>query len=172
MGINKGRILHTITKCGCNSLIPIHYISEFITSPLGPNHYNQWIHSKFSEITWCTRTPFVVMSLPLVCSTPIWGMFYCHNLVLFILCNKILLNFCFARVMFLLLFFLFHNMDLELGIAIVLILVRKSCRVICFYTCDIWWSKNVVTNIVFWNCATFNFHQTNIKRSFHKSYSK
>ncbi len=34
------------------------------------------------------------------------------------------------------------------------------------------WPKNVVTNIVFQNCVTFNFHQTNIKRGFHKLYLK
>jgi hypothetical protein len=34
------------------------------------------------------------------------------------------------------------------------------------------WSKIVVTNIVFQNSATFNFHQADIKRSFHKLYSK
>jgi hypothetical protein len=26
----------TITKCSCNSLIPMQWTSEFITSPLGP----------------------------------------------------------------------------------------------------------------------------------------
>jgi hypothetical protein len=36
----------------------------------------------------------------------------------------------------------------------------------------LWWPKNVVTNIIFWNCATFNFHQANNKRGFHKLYSK
>jgi hypothetical protein len=30
----------------------------------------------------------------------------------------------------------------------------------------LWQLKIVVTNIVFWNCMTFNFHQTNIKRVF------
>jgi hypothetical protein len=36
----------------------------------------------------------------------------------------------------------------------------------------LWWPKHIVTNIVFQNCATFNFHQANIKRDFHKLYSK
>ncbi len=35
----------TITKCGCSSLVPVHQTSEFIASPLGFVHYNQWIHS-------------------------------------------------------------------------------------------------------------------------------
>jgi len=30
------------------------------------------------------------------------------------------------------------------------------------------WPKNVVTNTIFQNYATFNFHQANIKRGFHK----
>jgi L-lactate permease len=30
----------------------------------------------------------------------------------------------------------------------------------------LWWLKIVVTNIVFWNCMTFNFYQTNIKKVF------
>jgi hypothetical protein len=37
----------TTTKCGCSSLIPIHYI--------------QWIYSKSNEITWCIGTPFIVV---------------------------------------------------------------------------------------------------------------
>jgi hypothetical protein len=39
-----------------------------------------------------------------------------HNLVLFLFCscNEILLNFCFAFIVFLSLFFLFHNLDLGL----------------------------------------------------------
>jgi len=32
----------------------------------------------------------------------------------------------------------------------------------------LWWPKHVVTNIFFQNYATFNFHQANIKRGFHK----
>jgi hypothetical protein len=34
------------------------------------------------------------------------------------------------------------------------------------------WPKNVDRNIVFQTYATFNFHQANIKRGFHKWYSK
>jgi hypothetical protein len=36
----------------------------------------------------------------------------------------------------------------------------------------LWWPKNVIKNIVFQNFATFNFHQANIKKGFHKLYSK
>jgi hypothetical protein len=36
----------------------------------------------------------------------------------------------------------------------------------------LWWPKNVVTNIIFQNNGTFDFHQANIKRGFHKLYSK
>jgi hypothetical protein len=36
----------------------------------------------------------------------------------------------------------------------------------------LWWPKNVVANIVFQNHVTFNFHQANFKRGFHKLYSK
>ncbi len=32
--------------------------------------------------------------------------------------------------------------------------------------------KNVVTNIICRNYVTFNFHQANIKKGFHKLYSK
>jgi hypothetical protein len=38
---------YTTTKCGCSSLVTVPY--------------NQWIHSKSSEIIWCTGTPFVVV---------------------------------------------------------------------------------------------------------------
>jgi hypothetical protein len=34
------------------------------------------------------------------------------------------------------------------------------------------WLKNVITNIIFKNYVTFNFHQTNIKKGFHILYSK
>jgi hypothetical protein len=34
----------------------------------------------------------------------------------------------------------------------------------------LWLLKNVVTNIICQNYATFNFHQANIKRGFHKLY--
>jgi hypothetical protein len=40
-------------------LIPIHWTNEFTTSPLGPIHYDQRIHPKYSEITWHIGTPFV-----------------------------------------------------------------------------------------------------------------
>jgi len=53
---------HITTKCGCSLLVPVHQTSEFITSSLVPVHYNQWIHSKSTEIIWHTRTPFVVVS--------------------------------------------------------------------------------------------------------------
>jgi hypothetical protein len=33
------------------------------------------------------------------------------------------------------------------------------------------WLENIVTNSIFWNCSTFNLHQANIKRDFHKLYS-
>jgi hypothetical protein len=36
----------------------------------------------------------------------------------------------------------------------------------------LWWPKNIVIKFIFENFATFNFHQANIKRDFHKSYSK
>jgi hypothetical protein len=36
----------------------------------------------------------------------------------------------------------------------------------------LWRLKNVVKNIIFRNYATFNFHQANIKKGFHKLYSK
>jgi hypothetical protein len=49
-------ILFTTTKCECNSIILIHLTSEFIaSSSLGRVHFNQWIHSKSSEIIGCTR---------------------------------------------------------------------------------------------------------------------
>ncbi len=70
--------------------------------------------------------------LLLICSTPILGMFSCHNLVLFLLYNKILLDICFTCVVFLFLFFLFHVLDLELG------LPSFSC-----------WLKNCIVLIVF-----------------------
>jgi hypothetical protein len=41
---------HTTTKCGCNSLAPVHY--------------NQWIHSKSNEIIWHIRTHFIIVSTP------------------------------------------------------------------------------------------------------------
>jgi hypothetical protein len=28
-------------KCGCNSLVPVHWTNEFTTSSLGPIHYDQ-----------------------------------------------------------------------------------------------------------------------------------
>jgi hypothetical protein len=34
------------------------------------------------------------------------------------------------------------------------------------------WPKNVILNIIFLNYATFNFHQANMKRGFHKLYLK
>jgi hypothetical protein len=52
----------------------------------------------------------------LICSTPFLGMFSYHNFVLFILCNKILLDSSYAHVVFLFLFFLFHDLNLELGL--------------------------------------------------------
>jgi hypothetical protein len=36
-------------------------IHEFTAASLILIHYNQWIHSKFCEITWHTRVPFVVV---------------------------------------------------------------------------------------------------------------
>jgi hypothetical protein len=38
--------LHSVTKCGCNSLVLIGCI------PLSPIHYDYWIHSKSNEIIW------------------------------------------------------------------------------------------------------------------------
>ncbi len=45
-------------------------------------------------------------------------MFSCHSFILFLFCfcNKILLDSCFAHVMFLFLFFLFRDLDLELDL--------------------------------------------------------
>jgi hypothetical protein len=34
----KRKCLYVITKCGCNSLVAVHYISEFITFQLVPLH--------------------------------------------------------------------------------------------------------------------------------------
>jgi hypothetical protein len=36
----------------------------------------------------------------------------------------------------------------------------------------LWWPKNVLTNIVWWNGITLNFHKAKIKRGFHKLYFK
>jgi hypothetical protein len=47
------------------------------------------------------------ISITFNCSTLILGMFSCHNLVLFQFCNKILLDYCLAHVVFLFLFFVF-----------------------------------------------------------------
>jgi len=65
-------------------------------------------------------------------------MFFCHNFVLFLLffCNKILLNFCFACVVFLFLFVLFHNLDLNIGLPLFLFWFKKSCRFDCFCAHD------------------------------------
>jgi hypothetical protein len=41
------------------------------------------------------------------------------NLVLFLLCNQILLGFCLAYLMFLFLFFLFHDLNVELGLHLI-----------------------------------------------------
>jgi hypothetical protein len=48
-----------------------------------------------------------------VCSTLVLAMFFYHILVLFLFhsYNKILLDACLAHVLFLFLFFLFHNLD-------------------------------------------------------------
>jgi hypothetical protein len=53
-----------------------------------------------------------------------------HNFVmlLFHFCNKIMLNFCLAFVVFLFLFFLFHNLDLVLGLPLFSSWFKKSCR--------------------------------------------
>jgi hypothetical protein len=57
----------TLLQNECNSLVHVHWTSEFTASPLGPIHYDQWIHSKSNENTWCTKTPFVVVEF---CDAP------------------------------------------------------------------------------------------------------
>ncbi len=51
----------TATKCGCSSIVPFKWTSEFITSPLGSIQWDWWIHSKFSEIKWHRWIHFLVM---------------------------------------------------------------------------------------------------------------
>ncbi len=60
--------------------------------------------------------------------------FYCHNLVLFLYfpCNKILLNFCFACIMFLFLFFLFHDLNLEWSLLLLLSWFRNPRDMVIF----------------------------------------
>jgi hypothetical protein len=54
---------NTTKKCGWSSLIHVQWTNELIASPPSLNHWDQWIHSKFNEITWHTRTHFVVMQI-------------------------------------------------------------------------------------------------------------
>jgi len=58
----------------------------------------------------------------------------CHSLVLFLFhsCNKILLGFCFAHVVFSFLFFSFHDLNLELDMFMLSFWFRKSYRLSCF----------------------------------------
>jgi hypothetical protein len=58
-----------------------------------------------------------------------------HSLVLFLFlaCNKILLDSCFTRVVFL---FFFSWFRFGIKHAIIFILVRKSCKLGCFHACD------------------------------------
>ncbi len=62
------------------------------------------------------------------------GTFSCHNLVLFLYfpCNKILLNFRFACIMFLFLFFLFHDLNLEWSLLLFLSWFRNPIDMVVF----------------------------------------
>ncbi len=51
-------------------------------------------------------------------------------------------------------------------------IVNWNHKLIAFGENKLWPPKNVVTNIDFQKYVTFNFHQANIKRDFHKLYSK
>jgi hypothetical protein len=57
-----------------------------------------------------------------------FGYVSCHNLIMFFFhfCNKILLNFYVALVMFLFSFFLFHNLDLGLDLFLFSFWFKKS----------------------------------------------
>jgi hypothetical protein len=71
---NEIMIHFNFPKPIANNQKPYHYYKMWVqfSSPcsldqwftafsLVPVHYNHWIHSKSSEITWCTSTPFVVV---------------------------------------------------------------------------------------------------------------
>jgi hypothetical protein len=63
-----------------------------------------------------------------------FGIFFCHSLVLFLFpsCNKILLESCFTHVVFLFLFFLFHNLNLELGLPLFLSWLGNHVNLVVF----------------------------------------
>ncbi len=67
-----------------------------------------------------------------------FGYVSCYNIVmfLFLLCNKILLDFCFVSVkfLFLFLFVLFHDLDLKLGPPYSR-WVRINFSLDCFHAC-------------------------------------
>jgi hypothetical protein len=52
------------------------------------------------------------------------------------------------------------------------LLFSLKCKVPMKGESTLRWPKNVVTNIFLGNYATFNFHQANIKKVFHKLHSK
>ncbi len=64
-------------------------------------------------------------------------MFSCHNLILFLYfpCNKILLNYFFAHIMFL---FLFHDMDLELSLLLFSSWFKNHVNLVVFMPMTIW----------------------------------
>jgi hypothetical protein len=53
-----------------------------------------------------------------------------------------------------------------------------TSHILWCHTTNVYWMKahyggqKMSHKYIFWNCATFNFHQANIKRDFHKLYSK
>ncbi len=66
--------------------------------------------------------------------------FSCHSLVIYFIfpCNKILLDFYFLSVMFLFLFFLFHNLDLELGLPLFSSWLKIPINLFVFMLVIIW----------------------------------
>jgi hypothetical protein len=56
----------------------------------------------------------------------------CYNLVLFCYYNKVLLDFCLAHVVFLFVFFLFRDLNLELSMLMFSFWFKKSYRLYCF----------------------------------------
>jgi hypothetical protein len=54
----------------------------------------------------------------------------------------------------------------------ILLTIYKSPHMSQWGESRLQWPKNVVTILFFQNYTTFNFHQANIKRVFHKLYSK
>jgi hypothetical protein len=54
-------VFDPVTKCGCSSLVLVHYINELIIFKLVLVYQGQWIHSKSNEITLPIETPCVVV---------------------------------------------------------------------------------------------------------------